>query len=159
MKTCPFFGICGGCKYDFTDAAYRANKLTEISKLPITDEPRWIESGTRRRADFCFAGDNFGLFKPHSKNIIPVRSCPNLVQEINNILPRVAELPWGASGSCLITACENGIDVVINSDVPYFSPEFKRAAEKVGAIRIVWNDKVVVQIKTPIIKIGNISAL
>ena len=157
MKKCPFFGICGGCKYDFTDAAYHANKMTEISDVEATSNACWIDAGTRRRGDFCFAGAQFGLFAGRTKNIVPVLSCPNMVNEINQILPRVAALPWGGAGSCLITACENGIDVVVNADVPYFSPEFKRAAEHIGAIRVVWNNNIVFQSAQPIIKFGNVT--
>ena len=156
MKTCPFFGICGGCKYDLTDAKYREKKLSEIANINATDNAQWIEAGARRRADFCFAGGKFGLFAGQSKNIVPVRNCPNLVREINDILPRIADLPWCGAGSCLVTSCENGIDISINADVPYFTPEFKRAAEKIGAIRIVWNDKVVAQTDKPIIKFGDV---
>lgn len=156
MKSCPFLDICGGCKYDFVSADYRKQKEAVLKDLSITAEPCWVDAGTRRRGDFCFARNQFGLFESRSKNIVPVRQCPNMVAEINAILPRVAELPWDASGSCLITACENGIDIVINSDVPYFSPNFKKAAQKIGAIRIVWNDKVVVQTAKPIIKFGDV---
>jgi len=157
MKTCPFFNVCGGCKYDFTDATYRANKIKEIAKLPITDNPMWVDAGVRRRADFCFAGAHFGFFKGRTKDIVSVNHCPNLVPEINDILPRLAALPWCGAGSCLVTLCENGIDVAINADVPYFTPEFKRAAERVGAIRIVWNDRIVVQTAKPIIKFGDVA--
>ena len=157
MKKCPFFGICGGCKYDFASANYREQKLSELHELPITADARWVNPGSRRRGDFCFAGGQFGLFETRSKNIVPVRSCPNMVPEINAILPRVATLPWGGAGSCMITACENGIDIVINADVPYFSPEFKTAVEKVGAVRVVWNDKIVAQTAKPFIKFGDVS--
>ncbi len=157
MKKCPFFGICGGCKYDFAAADYHEQKLSELSGVDLTGAPRWADAGTRRRGDFCFAGNEFGLFESHSKNIVPVQKCPNMVAEINAILPRVAKLPWGGSGSCLITACENGIDIVINADVPYFTPEFKSAAEKVGAIRVVWNDRVVCQTAKPIIKFDDVA--
>ena len=157
MKSCPFFGICGGCKYDFASSDYRKQKLSELRDFPLTGDARWVDAGTHRRGDFCFAGNQFGLFESHSKNIVPVRSCPNMVAEINAILPRVADLPWCGAGSCMITACENGIDIVINADVPYFTPEFKSAAENVGAIRVVWNDRVVVQTAKPIIKFGDVS--
>ena len=157
MKTCPFFGVCGGCKYDFAAPEYREKKLAALRDLPVTDSPRWVDAGTRRRGDFCFAGNVFGLFESRSKNIVPVRNCPNMVPEINDILPRVAALPWGAAGSCLITACENGIDIVINSNVPYYTPEFKAAAAGVGAIRVVWNDKIVFQSEKPIIKFGDVA--
>ena len=157
MKSCPFFGICGGCKYDFASDHYREQKLSELCDFPLTGDARWIGIGTRRRGDFCFAGNQFGLFESRSKNIVPVRNCPNLVPEINAVLPRVAVLPFGAAGSCLITACENGIDIVINSDVPYFTPEFKSAVAQVGAIRVVWNDKIVFQSEKPIIKFGDVA--
>ena len=157
MKRCPFFGVCGGCKYDFTSAEYHNEKLATLRDLPLTHAARWVDAGTRRRGDFCFAGNQFGLFESRSKNIVPVRACPNMVPEINAILPCVASLPWDAAGSCLITACENGIDIVINSDVPYFTPEFKLAAQQIGAIRIVWNDKIVVQTAQPIIKFGDVT--
>ena len=157
MNKCPFFGICGGCKYDFTDAAYRTSKSREIADLPITDDAKWVDAGVRRRGDFCFAGGQFGLYETRSKNIVPVRNCPNLVPEINEILPRIAAMPWCGAGSCLVTACENGIDIAINADVPYFTPEFKRAAESVGAIRVVWNDRVVFQSAQPMIKFGDIA--
>lgn len=157
MKKCPFFGICGGCKYDFASADYHEQKKSELRGLQITAGPRWLDAGARRRGDFCFAGNEFGLFESHSKNIVPVRACPNMVPEINAILPRVAALPWVGSGSCLVTSCENGIDIVVNADVPYFTPEFKSAAAGVGAIRVVWNDKIVFQSEKPIIKFGDVA--
>lgn len=157
MKKCPFFGICGGCKYDFASADYHEQKKSELRGLQITAEPRWLDAGARRRGDFCFAGNEFGLFESHSKNIVPVRACPNMVPEINAILPRVAALPWVGSGSCLVTSCENGIDIVVNADVPYFTPEFKSAAAGVGAIRVVWNDKIVFQSEKPIIKFSDVA--
>ena len=157
MKQCPFFNVCGGCKYDFTDADYRTKKLAEIADIKTTSDAKWVDAGLRRRGDFCFAGGKFGFFKGRTKDIVAITNCPNMVPEINNVLPKIAALPWVGAGSCLITACENGIDVAINADVPYFPPEFKAAAEKVGAIRIVWNDKVVCQFAQPIIKFGDVA--
>lgn len=155
MNKCPFFGRCGGCKYDFAAPDYRENKATELRDIPITGDPVWVPAGTRRRADFCFAGPAFGLFESRTKNIVPVRSCPNLVPEINKILPLVASLPWAGSGACLITACENGIDIAITSSVPYFTPEFRDAAVKLPAIRITWNDRTIKQTAMPLVRFGD----
>ncbi len=149
MKTCPFFGVCGGCKFDFAAADYHDQKMALLRDLPITGDAVWTPAGLRRRADFAFADGRFGFYAPHSKDIVPVRTCPNLVPEINNILPAVAALPWTASGACLITSCDNGIDIAISSNVPYFTAEFRDAAMKISAIRITWNDRTIRQTGAP----------
>lgn len=152
MKRCPFFGVCGGCKYNFTSSDYRTKKLTELNNFPLTNNAIWTDAGTRRRADFAFADGNFGLYQNKSKNIVPVRNCPLLMAEINEILPLLSDLPWGGSGSCLITKCDNGIDIAITSAVPYYSSEFKTAAEKLRkVIRMTWNDRTVMQRAKPTI--------
>ena len=154
MNKCPFFEKCGGCKFDFTATDYKENKKKLIDNLPTTNSPIWIDAGVRRRADFAFASGKFGFFEKGTKNITPVEYCPNLTQAINDILPYVAKLPWGGSGACLITECENGIDIAISANVPFFSPEFKTAVSALPAIRITWNDKIIKQTETPIIAFG-----
>lgn len=155
MKSCPFFGICGGCKYDFASPDYHNEKLSELKGLPISGTTIWTDIATRRRADFAFANGEFGLYQHQSKNIIPVNNCPLIVPEINNILPKLAALPWSGSGSCLITLCDNGIDISINSNVPYFSTEFKTATEKLqNVIRVTWNGHIVSQSAKPTITFG-----
>lgn len=155
MQKCPFFGKCGGCKFDFASDSYRNEKLQLLRNIPTTEEPIWIDVGTRRRGDFAFYDNKFGFYKAGSKNIIPIQHCPIMTPEINKILPDIAALPFSGSGSALITACDNGIDVAINSPVPYFNSEFKKAAEKLPAIRITWNDKIVKQTAAPVIKFGD----
>ena len=145
MKTCPLFSICGGCRYDFTSPNYRAEKIKQLKGWDLSHEPFWTPAGARRRADFCFSGGNFGFYERGTKNIINVEKCPNLVPEINAILPKLSVLPWCGAGSALITLCDNGIDLTINSDVPYFTREFKAAVEKLKIIRVTWNGNVVVQ--------------
>ena len=152
MKTCPFFGICGGCKYDFTASDYQEKKLTELKDIQPTEPAIWTDAGTRRRADFAFADGVFGLYQQKSKNIIPVKSCPLMRPEINQILPQLAKLPWLGAGSCLVTVCDNGIDIAITSPVPYFSSEFKSATEKLSnVVRITWNDRIIMQNLIPTI--------
>ena len=153
---CPFFGKCGGCKFDFTAADYRRDKIRLLSHVPITGEPIWVASGARRRADFAFAGGAFGLFESGTKNIIPVRYCPNVVREINDILPLLAGLPWGGAGACLVTVCDNGVDVAITSSVPYFTPEFRDGAMGLPAVRVTWNERVIKQTAVPIVNFGGV---
>lgn len=157
MAKCPLFGACGGCRYDFSDENYKREKLSQLPKIKFTDDAIWGTAGTRRRADFGFVDGHFGFYKNKSKDIIDIKECPNLVPEINVVLPYIAKLPWVATGSVLITKCENGIDVNVNCDVPYYNAEFKMAVEKLPSsiIRFTWNDKTIRLYTEPEIKFDN----
>ena len=156
MKTCPFFGICGGCRYDFTAPDYRDKKLDLIHNWELSFEPFWTDAGARRRADFAFADGRFGFFVGGRKDIVQITHCQNLVPEINRVLPKIAALPFDGAGSALVTACENGIDLAVTSNVPYFSREFKTAAAGAGCIRVTWNGAVVCQTDTPRVRFGGV---
>lgn len=157
IKKCPFFNLCGGCRYDFSNEKYRDEKLSVLPNLDYTDDAIWGGAGQRRRADFAFVDGHFGFFKKQSKDIIDIINCPNIVPEINDVLSSVAKLPWSGSGSVLITKCENGIDVVVDSVVPHFSAEFKASVDKLPPqiIRFVWNDKIVRKYTEPEIKFND----
>ena len=145
MAKCPFFNLCGGCKFDFTSDDYRVQKLQTLPKLDGADAPVWGMPGVRRRADFVAAPGQFGFYKSASRDIVNVDNCPNLIRDINEIIPNLASLPWGAVASVLVTKCDNGIVVNVQSDVPYFNPEFRIAVQKLPAqiIRFTWNSTVV----------------
>ena len=136
MKTCPLFSICGGCRYDFTSPSYHSEKLKKLNGWNLSTGPFWTEPGMRRRADFCFSGGDFGFYERGTKNIICIDQCPNLLPAINAVLPKLSKLPWVGTGSALVTVCDNGIDLAINSDVPYFTREFKNAVAKIPFIRV-----------------------
>ena len=155
MKTCPFFGRCGGCKFDFSAPDYHDAKVLTLPTLPMTDAPIWIDAGLRRRGDFCFAPGVFGLFESGTKNIIPITNCPNMVPEINAVLPELAGMPWTGAGACLVTMCDNGVDVNITSSVPYISPELRKAVLELPVLRVTWNDKVLFEKTKPVISFGD----
>jgi 23S rRNA (uracil1939-C5)-methyltransferase len=151
MNKCPLFGKCGGCKFDFTSNKYCASKTAVLKDLGCTNDPVWIAPGGRRRADFAFLNSKFGFYEPGSKNVIPVESCPALSDGINKILLVIASMPWTGAGSALVTECDNGIDIAVTSTVPYFTSEFKKAADVSPAVRITWNDKVLKQSQQPVV--------
>lgn len=155
MAKCPLLSVCGGCKYDFNDASYRETKFAQISKMKFTEEPYWVPAGARRRAEFCFADGEFGFFERGTKNIVAVNHCPNLVPEINALLPMLSKLPWGGAGTALVTSCENGLDIAVNSNVPFFTKEFRDAAQKMNVLRVTWNGTLVFMREMPMIKFGN----
>ncbi|MDR1338231.1 MAG: hypothetical protein LBJ73_04370 [Rickettsiales bacterium] len=151
MNKCPFFGKCGGCRFDFASDSYRASKLSLLKNLPITGAPIWIAPGGRRRADFAFLNGRFGFYEAGSKNIIPIENCQALSDGLNKILPVIAAMPWSGAGSALVTECDNGIDISVTSAVPYFSAEFKKAADAGPAIRVAWNGRVLKQSAQPVV--------
>jgi len=154
MNKCPFFNICGGCQYDFSDENYKSEKLSVLPKIAFTAAPIWGGASVRRRADFAFTDGHLGFYKSHSKDVIDINKCPNLLPEINDILPQVVKLPWTGSGSVLITKCENGIDININSIVAFCNTDFKNAVNKLPAsiIRVTWNGKEIRKYTEPEIK-------
>ncbi|MCQ2562140.1 MAG: hypothetical protein MJ158_00770 [Alphaproteobacteria bacterium] len=153
MNKCPFFNICGGCDFDFTDENYKQQKLSVLPHIDITDSVIWGEFGQRRRADFAFDDKHFGFYKKQSKDIIDISKCMNIVPEINDIIPYLSKLPWCGTGSVLVTLCENGIDVSVSADIPFFNTELKNAIEKLpnNIIRFCWNGKIIRNYITPII--------
>lgn len=157
IKKCPLFDICGGCQFNFMDENYTKEKLKKLPKIDFTHDAVFGKAGTRRRADFAFVDGHFGFFKARSKDIVDINNCPNVVPEINAVLPEIAKLPWRGAGSVLITKCENGIDIAVNSDVPYFSADFKNSVEKLSSqiIRFTWNDSVVRKYCEPEIKFND----
>ena len=145
MSKCPFFGLCGGCKFDFDAENYKTEKLKTLPKIDNMNPAIWGKTGTRRRADFAVNPNAFGFYKNASRDIINIDKCPNLLDSINRIIPDLAKLPWQCTASVLVTQCDNGIVVNTQSDVPYFNPEFKTAVQKLPneIIRFTCNDTVI----------------
>ena len=73
MNQCPFFNLCGGCKYDFSDENYQSEKLKQLPKIEFTDSPIWGGVGCRRRAEFAFCNGKFGFYKKQSKDIVDIK--------------------------------------------------------------------------------------
>lgn len=157
MTTCPLFGKCGGCKFDFTSDVYRESKSASLKKFPVTNDPIWIQDGWRRRADFAFTDGRFGFFEKGSKNVVPIIHCIGLKKSLNDLLPAMAAMPWIGAGGVLITECDNGIDIAVTSKVPYFTSDFKKAVDMLPVIRVMWNDKVVKQTVQPVIKFDDVT--
>ncbi|MDR3208329.1 MAG: hypothetical protein LBT45_00595 [Rickettsiales bacterium] len=135
MNACPFFGKCGGCRLDFSEAGYRAEKLKLLGDAK-PDEIVWIED-KRRRAEFSFLDGEIGFFARGTNDIVPIAVCPMLCEEINAALRGLPTLP--GTGGVLITKCDNGIAIDVNSSVRFYPPELKDA----DAGRVTWNNRIV----------------
>ncbi|MBQ9540596.1 MAG: class I SAM-dependent RNA methyltransferase [Alphaproteobacteria bacterium] len=156
MTKCPFFGLCGGCKYDFTAPEYRTQKLCDLPR-DVVDAPVWGLPGARRRADFVARPGHFGFYKSGSHDIVDIQNCPNMLADINANLPSLASLPWRGESSVLVTRCDNGIVVNVSSDVPYTGPDMRTAVQKLpaGIIRFTWNGVALREYIVPEISFGD----
>ncbi|MBP5795164.1 MAG: class I SAM-dependent RNA methyltransferase [Alphaproteobacteria bacterium] len=159
MAKCPFFGLCGGCKYDFDADDYRAKKVNDLPRGIDGANAVWGTPGTRRRADFVALNNHFGFYRATSRDIVDVNHCPNMVPEIDAILPDLAALPWGGLASVLVTLCDNGIVVNVTSNVPYCSVAFRDGVQKLpeNVIRWTWNGVIVRDIAAPVVSFGDMT--
>lgn len=159
MNTCPFFGKCGGCAYDWTAPDYRDKKLAAFAATGLcpTGPAICIAGGSRRRAEFCFDGNRIGFRAARSRDVVDVDRCPNLLPEINAILPRLKKLPLTGAGEILVTRCDNGLDVNITSSVPYFDAAFIAAARGLPVLRVTWNGRDVVRNDTPRVRFDDVT--
>lgn len=157
MNTCSFFGKCGGCAYDWAAPDYIDKKLAALvaTGLCPTGPAVCTAGGSRRRAEFCFDGRRIGFRAARSRDVVDVDMCPNLLPEINAILPRLKKLPLRGAGEILVTQCDNGLDVNITSSVPYFDAEFAAAARGLPVLRVTWNGRDVVRNDTPRVRFGD----
>ena len=120
---CPYFGVCGGCKYqNLTATDYRALKLNFIQKaltdvglkadiLPI------IETGahTRRRATFAYQNGVLGFNEMRSHKIVPIQSCLVLSPALEKLLPALHQLArvLPNSGDLAVLMTDWGADITV----------------------------------------------
>ncbi|MCL2331121.1 MAG: hypothetical protein FWC61_01085 [Proteobacteria bacterium] len=168
MTTCPFFGKCGGCKFDIASPDYRRQKSELLKDLPAHDAPLWLDENNdgrachavakRRRADFSFTDGRIGFFAHRSRDIVPVDACPLLSPALNRTLNQLRKIPLPGSGGILVTECANGTDINITAAAKYYPAGFAAACAATDAIRVTWNDKVVLGREQPFIEFAGIRA-
>ncbi len=99
--TCPYWGVCGGCDFQYADAAYQAQckqdiVLDNLHRLggldqqalrlqPLCTGPAW---GYRNRVRFHvdYANKQVGFLQRKSANLIRIESCPILAKPLNALL-------------------------------------------------------------------------
>ncbi len=138
---CLHFGTCGGCTLQhMADAAYQRLKLARVSALlarlggaaelrPLLVSP----PGSRRRAVFSVrrlgaaarGADAvvLGFNALAAARVIALETCPVLVPAIVRALPDLRAwlahlLPPGATADLHVTACDNGLDLVLRPGGP-----------------------------------------
>ena len=120
---CPYFGTCGGCKYqNLTAEDYRALKSNFIQKALSdvglkTDILPLIEIGahTRHRATFAYQNGVFGFNEMRSHKIVPIQSCLVLSPALEKLLPALHQLvkSFSGSGDLAVLMTDWGADITV----------------------------------------------
>jgi len=118
---------CGGCVFrNVAEATYRKNKEDDFKKTialiknaqPIFDEPIFISDHSRRRAEMTFRFIKkqlvFGFNQQASHDIADIQSCPLLVDELNNLLPKIRRF---LEELCAITITKKNKNKLITSRI------------------------------------------
>jgi len=160
--SCPHYELCGGCALQHMEKnAYATWKRDLIERAlvqrgfetaPVLD-PILIGEGTRRRVTFTALKRGkrvaLGFNARASHDIVTVDRCPLLVDSLNDLIPPLNDalatiLDDGARARINVTACENGVDVMIEGGG---SPELQ-AREALAtflqgseAVRLAWKDE------------------
>ncbi len=99
---CDVYGICGGCQLQHADYNYQLtiksevlrDVLKRIAKLDIQFIPvRSLRPfNYRYRAQFKTGPSGIGFYKDGTKELIPITSCPLMIEEINAFIPVLSGL-------------------------------------------------------------------
>jgi 23S rRNA (uracil1939-C5)-methyltransferase len=154
---CPYFGACGGCalqhlgwqrylewKRERVVEALAAQRI-EAEVAPV----RAFAVHSRRRATFTAMKTGrelvFGFRRALSHDIIDISQCPILLPGLEAALPALrtlcAALLLQGAARVLVTACDNGLDLLIEPEGrqrPAMTPALAALAQQAGIVRLAW---------------------
>lgn len=100
--TCEVYGVCGGCQLQHADYDYQLNIkgevlkdiLKRIAKLEIEVIPVRASRPFhyRYRAQFKIDSSGVGFYKEGSRQLVPLTTCPLMMDKINSVLPTLEKL-------------------------------------------------------------------
>jgi 23S rRNA (uracil1939-C5)-methyltransferase len=131
---CEYYAQCGGCALQHVDETFYAQwkraRVTEVlAKRGFADvavlDPVLIKAGTRRRVTFTVQHRgkrlDLGFNARASHDIVAIERCPLLAPSLNAMIAPLGELMRhvladGERARVVLTACDNGTDMVIEAD-------------------------------------------
>ncbi len=119
---CPVYDRCGGCNLlHLKDDVYKNFKKSIIEnalkKSGYEINYDLISTGfySRRRVVFKVYNNRIGFFEKNSNNLIEVKSCPLINENINKIIPLLEEISKKVPMEEIsITSYDNGLGVLFN---------------------------------------------
>lgn len=154
---CRHFGECGGCalqhmeQREYLDWKRQSveNALRAEGLEAAVDPVRAIAPHSRRRATFTAVKNGsmlkFGFRRPLSHDVIDLAESPILTPPLEAAIPALRDICSGllSSGEArvLVTACDDGLDMLIEPDGKQramLTPALAAAAKAAGIVRIAW---------------------
>jgi 23S rRNA (uracil1939-C5)-methyltransferase len=100
---CEYFGACGGCQMQYIDYKRQVSLKEEIlfdsvrrgAKTEFPLSPSLFDGNPweyRHRGQFKISGNCIGFFREKSREVVDIRRCPLMIQEINDLLSGVSVL-------------------------------------------------------------------
>lgn len=155
---CQHFGACGGCALQhLAPAPYREWKRQRVTEALLREgvaadvAPVFtVPPASRRRAAFTAVRSGretrLGFRRALSHEVIDIAECPILAPAITQALPAlrtlVGALVQPGEARVLVTACESGLDVLMEPEGrqarPALSPALAVLAREAGVARLAW---------------------
>jgi len=159
---CEHYERCGGCALQHLNtqayAAWKRERVVQALRqrgfdAPPVLEPILIGQGTRRRVTFTALKRGkritLGFNARSSHDIVAIDRCPLLSDALNELITPLSTaldgiLDDGTRARILVTACENGADVLIEADTsPDLAAREALAAfvQSASIVRVAWKQE------------------
>lgn len=120
---CPVFGMCGGCQLQFASYERQVSMKEEILvdalrriggiEVPLLPSISGDEFGYRLRAQFKVSSQGaMGFYAAGTRDIVPIRSCPLMVDEVNRILHVLLASDTGGARELHVSAGDTSVVLV-----------------------------------------------
>ena len=127
---------CGGCDLEYLSENYYYNLKSDIlyseiiKNFPYFDRNSLkvfkVGYGRRRRISLNYKDGFFGFFKKGSNDIVCIRKCINVVDDINLLIEKLSNLKLKNLSSVDITKVDNGLILNFNFFSSFDINEFKK---------------------------------
>jgi 23S rRNA (uracil1939-C5)-methyltransferase len=158
---CRHFGACGGCALQHLETGrYRDWKRDRViealaqQRIATDVEPTLaFPAHSRRRAALTAVRSGrevlFGFRRALSHRVIDIAECPILMPRLEAALPPLraicTALLSAGEARLIVTACDGGLDVLIEPDGKQraaLAPQIAIAAQAAGILRLAWRSDI-----------------
>lgn len=152
--SCPLFGLCGGCQFQFISYERQVkmkeeillDAVSRIGGIEIALEPSLTDSdySYRHRGQFKISSDGLaGFYRESTREVVPVNECLLMKPEINAVLKNLSNILAGTKE--IHISCGDSINALIkfnnsHSREKYFTSELENKLREIGLSGIAFEN-------------------